>query len=193
MEHTPEFERKERELAARFEEAARIVRTAEAQSSVLTSEESSRVLELMARVRILERQMGHLHRHEQHIWSNAEKELQPMMRAHYVAELESVKQNLINMGETTISLLTEAMHAVVVPNPGSAARASELEAQTDHQHRLIHDQCLNLITLQAPVAGDARLLTGALDANNPSQCSETCGTWVTNIVSCVRIPLLPRT
>lgn len=43
-------------------------------------------------------------------------------------------------------------------------RASELEAQTDHQLRLIHDQCLNLITRQAPVARDARLITGALDA-----------------------------
>ncbi len=39
-----------------------------------------------------------------------------------------------------------------------------MESQTDHQHRVIHDQCLNLITLQAPVARDARLVTGVLDA-----------------------------
>ena len=50
------------------------------------------------------------------------------------------------------------------PTPGPSAKASELEAQTDHQHRLIHDQCLNIITLQAPVARDARLVTGILDA-----------------------------
>jgi len=67
------------------------------------------------------------------------------------------------MGDTTIELLTEAARSI----SGSAdvtARASELEAQTDHQHRLIHDQCFSLITLQAPVARDARLITGALDA-----------------------------
>ncbi|MGA3076447.1 MAG: PhoU domain-containing protein [Bryobacteraceae bacterium] len=87
-----------------------------------------------------------------------------MMRARYAGELESVRQNLIAMGETTIALLAEALRAVVDPNPGCAARASELEAQTDHQHRLIHDQCLSVITLQAPVARDARLITGALDA-----------------------------
>jgi phosphate transport system protein len=87
-----------------------------------------------------------------------------LLRAHFDAELESVRQNLIRMGETTVALLAEALHAVVDPNPGPAARASELEAQTDHQHRLIHDQCLNLITLQSPVARDARLITGALDA-----------------------------
>jgi phosphate transport system protein len=87
-----------------------------------------------------------------------------MMRTRYVGELESVRQNLIAMGETTIALLAEALGAVVDPTPNRAAKASELESQTDHQHRLIHDQCLNLITLQAPVARDARLITGALDA-----------------------------
>jgi len=87
-----------------------------------------------------------------------------MMRTHYVSELESVRRNLVQMGETTIELLGEAIRAVADPSSGLSARASELEAQTDHQHRLIHDQCLNLITLQAPVASDARLVTGVLDA-----------------------------
>ena len=87
-----------------------------------------------------------------------------MMRTRYVGELESVRQNLIAMGETTIALLAEALRAVVDPSPDCAAKASELEARTDYQHRLIHDQCLSVITLQAPVARDARLITGALDA-----------------------------
>jgi len=87
-----------------------------------------------------------------------------MTRIHYGQELESVRQSLVQMGETTLSLLGEALDALADPRPGPAARASELEAQTDHQHRLIHDQCLSLITLQAPVARDARLVTGILDA-----------------------------
>jgi phosphate transport system protein len=87
-----------------------------------------------------------------------------MMRTRYIGELESVRQNLIAMGETTSALLAQALCAVVDPSADCAAKASELEARTDHQHRLIHDQCLNLITLQAPVARDARLITGALDA-----------------------------
>src|SRR6202051_2028623 len=87
-----------------------------------------------------------------------------MLRAHYIQELESVHQSLVQMGETTLSLLAEALSAIADPRPGPSARASELEAQTDHQHRVIHDRCLNLITLQAPVARDARLVTGVLDA-----------------------------
>ena len=86
------------------------------------------------------------------------------MRTRFDEDLETVRKNLLQMGDTTITLLTEALRAVVEPAPSHSACASELEAQTDHQHRLIHDQCLNLITLQAPVARDARLVTGILDA-----------------------------
>lgn len=87
-----------------------------------------------------------------------------MSRTQYVMELETVRRNLIRMGETAVSLLAEALRAVGDPNAAKLEKASELEAQTDHQHRLIHDECLSLITRQAPVARDARLITGILDA-----------------------------
>lgn len=87
-----------------------------------------------------------------------------MSRTHYLAELESVRRNLVEMGVTTLALFDEAIGTLPAPNADRLAKASELEAKTDHQHRLIHDQCLNLIALQAPVARDARFVTGALDA-----------------------------
>ena len=58
-----------------------------------------------------------------------------MARTLYMQELESARQNLIQMGETATALLTEAIHAVSVGGFGSAERASELEARTDHQCR----------------------------------------------------------
>jgi hypothetical protein len=48
-----------------IEEAARIVREAEAQSRVLTVEEDARVLDLMAHVQNLEEQIGHMKRHRE--------------------------------------------------------------------------------------------------------------------------------
>jgi len=87
-----------------------------------------------------------------------------MARTLYMQELESVRKNLIQMGETTTELLTEAIRAISVGDSASAERACELEAKTDHQLRMIRDRCLSLITLQAPVARDARLITGILDA-----------------------------
>lgn len=87
-----------------------------------------------------------------------------MTRFHYVSELEAVRQNLIKMGETTSLLLSDALAAICGSEPASVERAKALEEKTDVQHRQIHDQCLNLIALQAPVARDARLVTGILDA-----------------------------
>jgi phosphate uptake regulator len=68
------------------------------------------------------------------------------------------------MGETTLTLFDEAVSIVSEPNPDSVMKAGRLKAKTDDQHRLVHDQCLRLITLQAPVARDARFVTGVLDA-----------------------------
>jgi phosphate transport system protein len=87
-----------------------------------------------------------------------------MLRTHYVGELEAVRTNFVQMGETTLALLAESLKAVGELSQTSSTRAGEIEAQIDNQYRTIHDQCLKLITLQAPVAGDARLLTGILDA-----------------------------
>ena len=86
------------------------------------------------------------------------------MRTHYLEQLESVRRELVEMGETTLRLFDEAVLSVLEPNGDRLARARELEVKTDQQHRLIHDQCLNLIALQAPVARDARFVTGTLDA-----------------------------
>jgi len=81
-----------------------------------------------------------------------------------IQELESVRQNLVEMGETTLVLLAQALDAIADSKSDRSPQASELEARTDHQERTIHDRCLNIITLQSPVAGDARLVTGVLDA-----------------------------
>jgi len=65
MKDTSEFERKELERTALFAEATRIVQAAEAQSRVLTVEEDARVVEIMAHVRSLEEQIGHMRRHHE--------------------------------------------------------------------------------------------------------------------------------
>jgi phosphate transport system protein len=87
-----------------------------------------------------------------------------MSRVHYLRELETARDNMLQMGETTLALLDLALAAILKPEPQCAEQARELESQTDDQNRHIHDQCLNLITLQAPVARDARLVTGIIEA-----------------------------
>jgi phosphate transport system protein len=87
-----------------------------------------------------------------------------MTRMHYRDELELVRQHLIQMGETTVTVYTDALGAIGKADQQAAEHAQELETQTDHQNRMIHEECLSLITLQAPVARDARLVTAILDA-----------------------------
>jgi len=65
MQDPSNLNRKERESAALLEEATRIVRTAEGQSRALTAENDARVLELMAQVRSLDEEIGHLRRHSE--------------------------------------------------------------------------------------------------------------------------------
>jgi phosphate transport system protein len=87
-----------------------------------------------------------------------------MTRIHYRDELELVRQHLIQMGETTIDVYSEALGGIGKCDRESSERAQDLETQTDHQNRMIHEECLSLITLQSPVARDARLVTAILDA-----------------------------
>ncbi len=86
------------------------------------------------------------------------------MGAVLIQELLSVRHNLVEMGETALALLAEALSAIADSKSDHSPQASELEARTDHQERTIHDRCLDIITLQSPVASDARLVTGVLDA-----------------------------
>ena len=86
-----------------------------------------------------------------------------MTRLHYVSELESARQNMIEMGATTLALFDLALGTIAVPDAEAASKAQALEEVTDEQNRRIHEQCLSLITLQAPVARDARLVTGILE------------------------------
>jgi phosphate transport system protein len=95
---------------------------------------------------------------------HCKEEVASMTRIHYRDELELVRQHLIQMGETTVNVYSEALGGIGKCDRESSERAQDLETQTDHQNRMIHEECLSLITLQSPVARDARLVTAILDA-----------------------------
>ena len=87
-----------------------------------------------------------------------------MSRLHYQDELDSVRQHLIEMGEGTVTLYSEVLAAIGKADREAAQRAQELETKNDDQNRMIREECLSLITLQAPVARDARFVTAVLEA-----------------------------
>lgn len=87
-----------------------------------------------------------------------------MAREHYIAELERTRTEFLQMGQLAQQALQAALQALGDSDSAAAGRAHVLEAETDNLYRTIFESCLRLVTLQAPVAGDARLITGMLGA-----------------------------
>jgi len=87
-----------------------------------------------------------------------------MSRTHYFEELEAVRQDLVEMGQEALALFDDVLQAFTEPAPDALQKARILESEIDLRQKLIRDRCLRLITLQAPVARDALLITGVLDA-----------------------------
>ncbi|HUJ21126.1 MAG TPA: phosphate signaling complex protein PhoU [Bryobacteraceae bacterium] len=87
-----------------------------------------------------------------------------MLREHYVAELDQTRSDLVDMGARAQQALADALESLIKSDRSAAARARSLEVEIDACNKRIYERCLSLLTLQAPVAGDARLLTAILEA-----------------------------
>jgi phosphate transport system protein len=87
-----------------------------------------------------------------------------MLRQRFISELEDARKELIRMGEMVESALASAVAGLLESSRPSAEAARALEPQIDAMHRSIHQKCLELVVLEAPVASDARLVTGILES-----------------------------
>src|SRR5579863_956207 len=87
-----------------------------------------------------------------------------MSRERYVAELEQTRLDLLEMGAHAEQALRCALESVINSDRRAAERTRNLEVEIDSRNKHIYERCLSLLTLQAPVAGDARLLTRVLEA-----------------------------
>jgi phosphate transport system protein len=87
-----------------------------------------------------------------------------MLREHYIAELDRTRSALLDMGLLAEKALTGALDSLTKSDRTAAEPVRALEQKIDACHKEIYERCLSLMTLQAPVAGDARLITGVLGA-----------------------------
>jgi phosphate transport system protein len=87
-----------------------------------------------------------------------------MSRERYVAELDQTRSDLLDMGAYAEQALKCALDSVINSDRRAAEQTKECEAEIDSRNKHIYERCLSLLTLQAPVAGDARLLTRILEA-----------------------------
>src|SRR5713101_4226080 len=87
-----------------------------------------------------------------------------MSRERYVAALEQTRLDLLEMGGHAEEALKCALESVFNSDRSAAEHTRNLEVEIDSCNKHIYQRCLSLLTLQAPVAGDARLLTRILEA-----------------------------
>jgi phosphate transport system protein len=88
-----------------------------------------------------------------------------MIRVGFHESLESAEAGLMNEGDLVRGQLERVMHALEHRDIGVAERVIIQDDRVDAAYIDTQAQVLNLLALQAPVAGDLRLVSAILHAN----------------------------
>lgn len=84
------------------------------------------------------------------------------MRSRFDKELDSLNNELIEMGNLVEQAITAAAIGLVKQNMAIANSARQIEREIDQKEREIENHCLKLLLLNQPVASDLRLISTAL-------------------------------
>jgi phosphate transport system protein len=89
-----------------------------------------------------------------------------MERHHFEAELQVLKQRLLNMGALVEERVHAAIEALVERRLDVAERIAAGDRDVNELQMEIDDRCLKLLALQQPMATDLRLITSAMKINS---------------------------
>ena len=94
-------------------------------------------------------------------------------------ELENLKDSLREMGRRISAIMEDTITVVWKRDVELADKIVFGDAEIDKMERQIEQKCLDLITHQAPIAGDLRLITSALKILTDlerigDQCADVC-------------------
>lgn len=84
------------------------------------------------------------------------------MRNRFDRQLNTLNDELIEMGSMIEKSIETAIKALVNQDVDLARHAIEADEEIDRQERIIEDLCLKLLLQQQPVAKDLRLISSAL-------------------------------
>lgn len=85
-----------------------------------------------------------------------------MMRASYHEELETVLDRLHEMSKLVETAMVEATESLLSADLGLAEKVISEDAKLDAMHEELEYKCLSLLALQAPVAGELRIIVSAI-------------------------------
>lgn len=84
------------------------------------------------------------------------------MQRHFHEELEALKQTLLAMGGLVEDQIRRAMQALLERDDGIAQDVIERDRQVNAYDVEVDEQCVNLLALHQPAAGDLRFITTAM-------------------------------
>lgn len=84
-----------------------------------------------------------------------------MTREHYQARLAALQSDINAMAETTLSRYETALEVLESGDAGAASRVIEGDADINDRYLDLEGDCVELIALQQPVAGDLRFIASS--------------------------------
>ena len=84
---------------------------------------------------------------------------------HFDRDLENLKTRLLRMGGTVEDLIARSLEALRNRDERMATQALKIEEEIDAEEVVIEEECLKLIALYQPVAGDLRFIASVLKIN----------------------------
>jgi phosphate transport system protein len=94
-----------------------------------------------------------------------EERLQGLRKRHFERELDELKQRILRMGGIVEDLIMRSIEALSERDSSLVTEASRIEEEIDAEEVRIEEDCLKLIALYQPVAGDLRFIASALKIN----------------------------
>jgi phosphate transport system protein len=88
------------------------------------------------------------------------------VKRHFDRELEHLKARLLHMGAAVEDLVARSIQALMDRDAKLAQESIRIEGEIDQQEIQIEEECLKLLALYQPVAGDLRFVTAVLKINN---------------------------
>ncbi len=84
------------------------------------------------------------------------------LRHHYRSELEALDEDLVGMTELVRVAIRHATEALLAPSGRIAEKVISADAELDTKRRDVEARCVDLLTRQAPIAGELRLVLAAM-------------------------------
>src|SRR5258705_10775159 len=91
------------------------------------------------------------------------------MQRHFHEELEALKQTLLAMGGLVEDQIRRVMRALLERDDAMAQEVIERDRQVNTYDVEVDEQCVSLLALHQPAAGDLRFVTTAMKIVTPLQ------------------------